>query len=44
MGYPFDRVISAERLQDFAENYTNMQTAEVNILFDSKTVEDSKTT
>lgn len=38
MGYPFDRVISAETLQDFADNYTNMLTDEVNILFDPKKV------
>ena len=33
MGYPFDRVYTADTLQTFAGNHTNMQTGLVNIQF-----------
>ena len=33
MGYPFDRVHTAAKLQDFADNHSNMQTGKVNIVF-----------
>lgn len=33
MGYPFDRKITANTLNDFANKYSNMGTGEVSIRF-----------
>lgn len=40
MGYPFDRVHTADTLQAFAGNHTNMQTGKVNIEFIDQIVDE----